>query len=304
VSWQPCDAPELRAGPCDPVDGVLVPRERDLGGFSVRRLLPAPERRAIGPFVFLDQMGPAELAAGRGIDVRPHPHIGLATVTYLFEGVILHRDSLGSVQPIRPGDVNWMTAGRGIVHSERSDPELRKLPQRLFGAQAWVALPAAREEMAPAFAHHPASALPTVEPEGANVRVVAGRGFGARSPVETASELFYADAALAPGASLSFGAEHEERGIHVVSGPLEVAGKSFEAGTLLALATGRQAVLRAPRGARLLLLGGDRLDGPRHLWWNFVSSRLERIEQARADWRDRRFAAVPGETEFIPLPEK
>jgi redox-sensitive bicupin YhaK (pirin superfamily) len=208
------------------------------------------------------------------------------------------------VQPIRPGDVNWMTAGRGIVHSERSDPELRKLPQRLFGAQAWVALPAAREEMAPAFAHHPASALPTVEPEGANVRVVAGRGFGARSPVETASELFYADAALAPGASLSFGAEHEERGIHVVSGPLEVAGKSFEAGTLLALATGRQAVLRAPRGARLLLLGGDRLDGPRHLWWNFVSSRLERIEQARADWRDRRFAAVPGETEFIPLPEK
>jgi redox-sensitive bicupin YhaK (pirin superfamily) len=281
---------------------VLVPRERDLGGFSVRRALPAQERRAIGPFVFLDQMGPAELPAGRGIDVRPHPHIGLATVTYLFDGAIVHRDGLGSVQTIRPGDVNWMTAGSGIVHSERSDPELRKRPQRLFGAQAWVALPAEREEMAPAFAHHPARSLPTVEAHGATLRIVAGGLFGVRSPVEIASELFLADAALEPGASLSLGAEYEERGLHLVRGSIEIAGETFETGVLLALASGRSVAIRAPRGARLLLLGGARLDGPRHLWWNFVSSRPERIEQAKEDWREGRFGAVPGETEFIPLP--
>jgi redox-sensitive bicupin YhaK (pirin superfamily) len=281
---------------------VLVPRGRDLGGFSVLRLLPARERRAIGPFVFLDQMGPAELPPGGGIDVRPHPHIGLATITYLFDGLIVHRDSLGSVQPIRPGEVNWMTAGSGIVHSERSDPELRKRSQRLCGAQAWVALPAAREEMAPAFAHHAASSLPIVEGEGAALRIIAGRAFGEESPVEVASELFYADAELAPGASLSLGSEHEERGLHLVSGSLEIAGRTFEAGVLLALANGRTVTLRAPRGAHLLLLGGARLDGPRHLWWNFVSSRRDRIEQAKEDWREQRFAAVPGETDFIPLP--
>ena len=202
MSWQACEEPELRAGPCAPVEAVIVPRERDLGGFSVRRMLPSSQRRAIGPFVFLDQMGPAQLAAGHGIDVRPHPHIGLATLTYLFEGAIVHRDSLGSVQTIRPGDVNWMTAGSGIVHSERSDAELRKGPQRLFGAQAWVALPAAHEEMAPAFAHHGASALPTIEAEGASARIVVGRAFGARSPVAAVSELFFADVTLAPGASL------------------------------------------------------------------------------------------------------
>jgi redox-sensitive bicupin YhaK (pirin superfamily) len=235
--------------------------------------------------------------------VRPHPHIGLATVTYLFEGSITHRDSLGFVQPIAPGDVNWMTAGRGIVHSERSDPELRKRPQPLSGIQIWVALPAQHEEIAPAFAHYPAATLPLLDGEGVSVRVVAGTLFGRTSPVKTLSDLFYAAATLTPGAVLSLDARHAERAAYLLDGTIEVGGRSFAPGRLLVFAPGHAVAMRAPRSARLLLLGGQPMDGPRHIWWNFVSSRKERIEQAKEDWRAGRFASVPGETEFIPLPE-
>jgi redox-sensitive bicupin YhaK (pirin superfamily) len=237
--------------------------------------------------------------------VRPHPHIGLSTVTYLFEGEILHRDSLGTEKAIRPGDVNWMTAGRGIAHSERTDPALRVRDNRLFGIQSWLALPKAHEEMAPAFVHHPAAALPVLEDGGARLRLVAGTGWGLAAPVATASPLFYADAALAPGATLPLPEDHEERGAYVVQGAVEVAGTRFEAGRMLLFRAGDRLALRAgPEGARLLLLGGAVMDGPRFIFWNFVSSSRERIEQAKVDWKMGRFAKVPGdEEEFIPLPE-
>ncbi len=282
----------------------ILPRARDLGGgFAVQRVLPAAARRMVGPFVFFDQFGPVEFAPGHGIDVRPHPHIGLATVTYLFEGGIVHRDSLGFVQPIAPGDVNWMTAGRGIVHSERTDAELRKRAQRLQGIQIWVALPQRHEETAPAFAHYPAATLPLIEGEGKSLRVVAGTLFGQRSPVATLSDLFYAAATLTPGAALLLDAEHEERAAYLLDGTVEIDGRAFAPGRLLVFAPGRPLTLRATAAARLLLLGGEPLDGPRHIWWNFVSSRWDRIDQAKEDWKQGRFAPVPGETEFIPLPD-
>lgn len=285
-----------------PVETVVVARTSDIGGFEVRRALPSARRRMVGPFVFLDQMGPAMLRAGHGLDVRPHPHIGLATVTYLFDGEILHRDSLGQVQPIRPGELNWMTAGRGIVHSERTAPETRAADHAVFGAQAWVALPSRHEEMEPAFAHHGADRLPVVEGEGKRVRLIAGALYGARSPAATLSGLFYADARLDAGARIEIPADHEERAAYVAEGTVEVAGDAFEAGRLLVLHPGDPIVAEARTPARLLLLGGEPMDGPRHIWWNFVSSSKERIEQAKADWRAGRFSAVPGETEFIPLP--
>jgi redox-sensitive bicupin YhaK (pirin superfamily) len=284
---------------------VIVPRAHDIGGFEVRRALPARERQMVGPFIFFDQMGPGEFLAGWGLDVRPHPHIGLSTVTYLFEGEILHRDSLGSAQPIRPGDVNWMTAGRGIAHSERTDPVLRIRDNRLFGIQSWVALPKPLEEAEAAFVHHPSATLPVVEENGARLRLVAGTGWGLTAPVATASPLFYADAALSPGAALPLPDGHEERGAYVVGGMVEVAGTRFEAGRMLLFRAGDRLALRAgPEGARLLLLGGAVMDGPRFIFWNFVSSSRERIEQAKADWKAGRFGTVPGdEHEFIPLPE-
>jgi redox-sensitive bicupin YhaK (pirin superfamily) len=303
MSWQPAQEPRASAGSGSGLDVVIIPRVRDLGGFEVRRVLPAGERRMIGPFIFFDQMGPITFKAGTGIDVRPHPHIGLATITYLFEGEILHRDSLGNVQPIRPGEVNWMTAGRGIVHSERTPETLRMAPSPVFGIQAWVALPRAREEMEPSFAHHGAASLPVVEGKGSRVRLMIGSLMGARSPVATVSEMVYADATLAVGARLAFPVEHEERAIYVVKGVIDIASRSFGASQLLVLKRGVEAAVVAPQGARLLLLGGAALDGPRHIWWNFVSSSQQRIEQAKADWKAGRFAGVPGETEFIPLPE-
>ncbi len=285
------------------VETVVIPRTRDLGGFEVRRVLPSAQRRMVGPFVFFDQMGPALFETGHGIDVRPHPHIGLATVTYLFDGSILHRDSLGSVQSITPGDVNWMTAGRGIVHSERTAPDVRRAAHSLFGLQLWVALPAAKEETDPGFDHYPAGTLPTIEGEGVTARIVAGAGFGARSPVATLSKLFFHDLKLAAGATASISAEHEERALYLIKGRVEVDGTAYEAGQLLALAPGRAVDVRAAAPARLAALGGEPLDGPRHIWWNFVSSRPERIEQAKEDWRRDRFnLPVPGDTEFIPLP--
>jgi redox-sensitive bicupin YhaK (pirin superfamily) len=296
--------PFVDAAPGSALETVVVPRTRDLGGFEVRRALPSARRRMVGPFVFLDQMGPAVFRGGRGIDVRPHPHVGLATVTYLFDGALLHRDSLGTVQAIRPGAVNWMTAGRGIVHSERTPPEARVEGATLFGIQTWVALPRAYEEAAPGFAHTPAEALPSLEGDGVRLRVVLGALFGARSPVQTFSETVYAEAALAPGARLDVPTEAEERAVYVVEGVVEESGAAFEAGRLLVLRPGAPVLLRAAGPARLLVLGGEPMDGPRHIWWNFVSSSLERIEQAAADWAAGRFDPVPGETDFIPLPSQ
>jgi redox-sensitive bicupin YhaK (pirin superfamily) len=282
-------------------DVVIVPRSHDIGGFEVRRALPSAQRRMVGPFVFYDQMGPATFGPGKGLDVRPHPHIGLATVTYLFEGEILHRDSLGSLQPIRPGDVNWMTAGRGIAHSERS-PQPRTAGGPLAGIQAWVALPKRHEETEPAFAHHPAASLPASEGEGVALRLIAGAGFGMRAPVEVFSDMFYADAVMRPGARLTLPVEHEERAIYVVTGRVDIAGQGFTAGQLLVFRAGDAIDLRAEGPARVMLLGGEPMDGPRHLWWNFVSSSKDRIEQAKSDWKSGRFAPVPDDAEFIPLP--
>jgi len=302
MSWLPSEGPEVTVGNADAILTTLQGKAKDLGGFEVRRLLPALQRRMVGPFIFFDAMGPAAFAPGRGIDVRPHPHIGLATVTYLFEGEILHRDSLGSVQPIRPGDVNWMTAGRGIVHSERTGPEVRAAGGPLAGIQAWVALPHGAEECAPAFAHHAAADLPLIEGENWRMRVIAGDWEGTRSPVALAWETLYADASLVAGARLLFPAEHEERGVYAAEGAIEIDGRTQPGGTLLVLRPGRPVTVTAQGPARLILLGGAPMDGPRHIWWNFVSSSKERLEQAKEDWRQQRYAAVPGETEFIPLP--
>lgn len=285
------------------IETVIVPRARDIGDFEVRRALPAAGRRMVGPFVFLDQMGPAEFITGRGLDVRPHPHIGLATVTYLYQGEIMHRDSLGTVQPIRPGDVNWMTAGNGITHSERTPDDLRLTGGPLFGIQSWVALPKHMEETAPAFVHLGRDELPSFEGEGKKVRVVAGSLWGLTSPVATASETIYADAILDTGASLPIPASHEERAVYTLTGTVSVAGDRFGPGQLLVFRPGDEITIRAEEAARFLVLGGDPMDGPRHVWWNFVSSDRERIEAAKAEWKAGRFPAVPAETEFIPLPE-
>jgi redox-sensitive bicupin YhaK (pirin superfamily) len=281
-----------------------VPAIRDLGdGFTVRRALPSAERRTIGPFVFLDEMGPVTMAPGSGLDVRPHPHIGLATVTYLFEGEIVHQDSLGVRQAIRPGDVNWMIAGRGIVHSERTPQPLRAMGHTAWGLQSWLALPEHEEERAPSFRHHPASELPETGEAGVQVRLIAGTFCGLRSPVKTLSATFYADARLARDAELSLPPEHEERGAYILDGSISVDGQSFPRGRLLVFRPGMHVLLRAESSARVMLLGGQTL-GPRYLWWNFVSSSKQRIEQAKEDWKAGRFGSVPGDPEFIPLPEE
>ena len=284
------------------LETIVVPRARDIGGFEVQRVLPSIERRMVGPFVFLDQIGPVDFAPGTGIDVRPHPHIGLATVTYLFAGEILHRDSLGSVQAIRPGDINWMTAGSGIVHSERTGSAVRAAGGTLAGIQSWVALPKSDEETAPDFTHHGSTTLPTVSGEGKQVRMLLGSLFGVRSAVRTFSETLYADVTLEIGAVLPVPAEHEERALYLVGGTVEIAGEAFAPGRLLVLRPAAEITVTALSAARLMLLGGTSMDGPRHIWWNFVSSSAERIEQAKADWQGGRFPIVPGESEFIPLP--
>lgn len=288
------------------IESVIIPRTGDLGGgFKVQRALPSGQRRMVGPFIFFDQMGPVVLKAGSGLDVQPHPHIGLATVTYLFAGEILHRDSLGVVQPIRPGAVNWMTAGRGIVHSERTPPELRSSDVSLFGIQSWVALPREHEESTPHFDHYAEEELPVVEAEGKRVRVITGSLYGVRSPVRTLSEMFYAEVVLEKGATLDVAPEHEERAAYIVEGSVNVIpGKdTFEAGHLVVFKAGVAFTLHATSvPVRLMLLGGEPMEGPRHIWWNFVSSSRERIEEAKADWKSGRFPAVPEEKEFIPLP--
>ncbi|MCP3137576.1 pirin family protein [Pyxidicoccus xibeiensis] len=286
------------------LEHLIVAPTKDLGdGFEVRRALPSARRRMVGPFIFLDQMGPAVFRSGHGLDVRPHPHIGLATVTYLFEGEILHRDSLGTVETIRPGEVNWMTAGRGIVHSERTGPQTRASGGKLFGMQAWVALPKQHEEHEPTFLHHDADTMPFLDGEGVRLHLIAGALHGKRSPVKTLSDLFYADAALEAGARLVLPADYEERALYLAQGSVEVDGQTFSPGGLLVFRPGSELTIRATTPARMLLLGGEPMDGPRHIFWNFVSSSRERIEDAKEDWRARRFAAVPQETEFIPLPD-
>ena len=297
----------IRSSAVDGVYLVILPPVRDLGdGFQVRRALPSRHRRMVGPFIFFDEFGPTAFKAGEGLDVRPHPHIGLATVTYLLEGEILHRDSLGEVQPIRPGEVNWMTAGAGIVHSERTAPDIRSAGGRLAGLQTWVALPESAEETAPAFTHYPATALPMDEADGLRLTLIAGTFAGMESPVRTLSPMLYADAALAPGARVQIAADHVERAFYLVSGKVTVEGQqgSFTPGELVVLKPGAEIVLRAGDApARLMICGGEPLDGPRHIFWNFVSSRPERIEQAKREWRAGQFPAVPHEHEFIPLPD-
>jgi len=287
----------------DPVSLKINARSSDLGGFSVRRLLPSVRQRSVGPFVFLDHIGPSRFPPGDGINVRPHPHIGLATVTYLFSGEILHRDSLGFVQPIRPGDVNWMVAGSGIVHSERTRPEVRAAGQLLHGLQSWLALPQAMAESAPAFSHHPAATLPEQQIDGGHIRVILGTAFGMTSPVPTHSPMFYAAAELQEGGTFSMPCEHAERAVYVSAGAIRLEDAEYAAGDLLVLHPDVPVRIAATEAAQLMLLGGAPLDGPRLLWWNFVATDKARIERAKEDWRAGRFATIPEETDFIPLPE-
>lgn len=305
MSWLPDADPECqeRSGKDVPVSLIITPNMRDIGDFSVRRVLPAPAQRAVGPFVFFDHMGPAEFGPGQALAVRPHPHIGLATLTYLYEGSIVHRDSLGFRQIITPGAVNWMTAGRGIVHSERSPEHLLADTHRLMGLQVWVALPKNHEQTAPAFVHYSVSSLPVVETPGVTVRVVAGECFGVRSRLETLSPLFYADIALAPGGRVKIEADYTERALYLVAGSVCVDGIEYGDKQMLVLKPDAEIVVSSDQGAELVAVGGEPLDGPRHLWWNFVASDKALIEQAKEEWRNGQFGQVPGDSEYIPLPE-
>lgn len=295
------------------ISKVIKPRRRDLiGGFEVARALPTSEQRTIGPFLFFDHMGPAKFPAGKGLDVRPHPHIGLATVTYLFEGEIMHRDSLGTEQAIRPGDVNLMVAGYGIVHSERTRTELRRAGSSLHGIQLWLGLPKEHEDIKPSFSHTPAAKLPTLNKGDYNVRCILGRGMGLKSPVLVPNGLFYADAMMAPRAVMEMAPEHPERAVYIVSGAVEISGQTIEAGSLVVFLPELPVTITATDNARLMILSGEPLDGPRHLWWNFVSSDQEKLKAAQADWaaaekasfpENGRFRLPPKETEFIPLPK-
>lgn len=310
MSWNPALDPSVPIGDAvDSIETVIVPRARDLGGFEVRRALPSQARQMVGPFIFFDQMGPAEFLTGHGIDVRPHPHIGLATVTYLLKGRIHHRDSLGTDQWIEPGSVNWMLAGQGITHSERMDGVGRTKPQSLFGLQTWVALPKDREDDTADFIHAAKTDLPVLEGEGKIVRLILGNLWGEAAPIKTPSEMFYADATLKPRASLPLPDNQEDRGVYILSGDVTVAGETFGAGRMLVFRPGdRISVKAGDVGARLMVLGGATMDGPRHIWWNFVASSQDRINAAKeawraGDWAHGRFQLPPTDKdEFIPAP--
>ncbi len=312
MSWNPALDPGCPTSPeaCDAIETLIVPRARDIGAFEVRRALPAPKRQMVGPFIFFDQMGPAEFVTDEGMDVRPHPHIGLATVTYLYEGGVYHRDSLGTAMEIEPGAVNWMIAGRGITHSERTAPERRRAGERLFGIQTWVALPEAEEDREPGFEHAPEADLPLLEGEGKRLRLILGTGWGERAPVHTFSDTVYADAVLEAGAKIPLPAEHEDRGLYIVSGEIEIAGERFEAGRMMVFRPGDAITVTAVTPARFMILGGATLEGPRHIWWNFVSSSREKIEEAKrawaeGDWAHGRFQLPPDDNaEHIPLPQR
>ena len=310
MSWNPSLEPNCPdCTNMDSIETIIVPRARDLGGFEVRRALPAPQRQMVGPFIFFDQAGPAEFVTGTGIDVRPHPHIGLATVTYLYRGEFHHRDSLGTDQVILPGAVNWMIAGNGVTHSERTSLATRQNPHSLFGIQTWVALPDSKEETNADFEHHGKDTLPFVEAEGKQVRLILGRAYGEKAPAKTFSDMFYADALLQAGTALPLPDDHEDRGIYVVDGSVDIAGETFDVGRMMVFRPGDRVTVRAgEQGARLMLLGGETLGGPRYIWWNFVASSKEKIEAAKeawagGDWENGRFTLPPGDTdEFIPLP--
>ena len=304
MSWLPCLEPDVHErGKAGPVDIVIEPVSKDLGGFSVRRALPNIKRRTVGPFIFLDHMGPAILPPGQGIDVRPHPHIGLATLTYLTEGTLFHRDTLGTAQEILPGAVNLMVAGRGIVHSERSSDAARGREERSQGIQSWLGLPRNVEESDPGFIHMPVANLPFIEDAGVSLRLIMGSLFNETSPVPTLSVTVYADAAMDAASAMPFPADYAERAAYVVSGEVQIGGDVFGEQRLLVFRPGDEVTVRAVAPSRVLLLGGEPLDGERHLWWNFVSSSRDRIEAAKADWKAGRFGVVPGdEAEFIPLP--
>ncbi len=283
---------------------IIAPKVHDLGGFEVRRAVPSAQARSVGPFVFVDHMGPAVFAPGRGIDVRPHPHIGLATVTFLWSGTITHRDTLGSTQDITAGDVNWMTAGRGIAHSERTPLSLRGGEHPLHGMQTWLALPKAHEETAPEFHHHPATTLPGLQHDGARLRVIAGRGYGMESPVRVFADTLNIAIDLDADAEVTLEPSHPERAVYILDGDAQLDGSDIPRQHLVVLDPGASHRLRAKTPLKAMLLGGEPLDGPRHLWWNFVSSSRERIETAKQDWLDGHFGTVPGDDEFIPLPER
>ena len=305
MSQLPADDPILGdARSCEAIEKVIVPRSHDLGGFQVRRALPAIGQRMVGPFIFFDQMGPAEFHLGEGLDVRQHPHIGLSTVTYLFDGEIMHRDSLGTALAIKPGAVNLMTAGRGIVHSERTGMEARATGPKLYGIQAWLALPKTHEEVAPEFKHHGAGELPRIVEGGKRISLIMGSAYGQTSPVKFPWDALYAEAVLSPGAILPLDPDYDERAIYIVSGKIDIAGDEFGAGQLLVFKPGDRISILAIDQARVMIVGGEPMDGPRNIWWNFVSSSKERIEQAKHEWKTGRFDTVPGdESEFIPLPE-
>ena len=311
MSWNPALDPQCPTGDAvDAIDTLIIPRARDLGALEVRRALPAPKRQMVGPFIFFDQMGPAEFLPTKGLDVRPHPHIGLATISYLYRGRMHHRDSLGTDQWIEPGAVNWMVAGHGITHSERTDDETQTDPMPFFGIQTWVALPRDHEDRPAEFVHAAKDQLPAFEGEGKSVRLILGSAYGEVAPVPVASQMFYADAVLQPGAKLPLPDDHEDRGLYVVEGSIEQGGTSYDTGQMLVFRPGdRISVTAGPAGARLMLLGGETLEGPRYIWWNFVASSKERIEEAkeawrREDWENGRFQLPVGDaSEYIPLPD-
>ncbi|OSP54386.1 pirin family protein [Pseudoruegeria sp. SK021] len=310
MSWNPALTPGCPDDiGVDAIETLIIPRARDLGGFEVKRALPAPKRQMVGPFIFFDQAGPAEFLTGQGIDVRPHPHIGLGTVTYLYQGDFHHRDSIGTDQIIRPGALNWMVAGKGVSHSERTSEAGRRGPHGLFGIQTWLALPDGIEDMEPMFEHHAKDALPEIEADGVNARLILGTAYGETAPATLFSETFYLDVVLAAGARMPLPDDHEDRGLYITQGSVSIAGQEFGAGQMMVFRPGDKITVAAgDQGARLMALGGATLNGPRHIWWNFVASSKEKIEAAKDDWRAGRWGTglfdlpVDDRDDFIPLP--
>lgn len=311
MSWNPALTPgcpdEVGA---DAIETLIIPRARDLGDFEVRRALPSPKRQMVGPFIFFDQAGPAEFLTGQGIDVRPHPHIGLGTVTYLYQGDFHHRDSIGTDQIIRPGALNWMVAGKGVTHSERTSSTARQGPSSLYGFQTWIALPESHEDMEPVFEHHAKEALPEIRDQGIEAKLILGRAYGEVAPAKLYSDTFYLDVRLDARARFPLPTDHEDRGIYITEGSIRIAGQEYEAGQMMVFRPGDQITVAAgDRGARLMALGGETLNGPRYIWWNFVASSKEKIEEAKREWQEKRWGQglfdlpIDDRNEFIPLPD-
>lgn len=303
MSWQETDDATCENKSCSGIKTVIRPKAKDIGGFEVRRALPSAEARTVGPFIFFDQMGPAVFGTGEGIDVRPHPHIGLSTLTWLIEGEIMHRDSLGYTQPIRPGEINWMTAGNGIVHSERTPDDVRARGHALLGLQVWMALPEDKQEIAPSFQHYGADSLTSVTVGESTITVVAGDAFGAQSPVAVYSRTLYADIHMNAGAALDIPSQHEERAIYVIKGSVTLGEEDYSEATMIVLREGEDVPVKTKDGAHIALIGGDKLTKPRRLFWNFAHTDSAKIDEAKQRWKDGGFDPVPGDDEFIPLPE-